>query len=328
MSRLPSATDLLDRPAGEAVRCLALAELERAALARRALAAGEDREALHDFRVALRRLRSQLRAFRGALDDSVPKRLERELKAIAAATGAGRDAEVGLHWLERFGGPASARHKHGWRALSELLTARHEQALHATLEKLAGRFDKLERRLSSRLSAWTVELGIASRPELFRALIASELDRHGVDLAAALGAIVEPSHDDEVHAARIEAKRVRYLLDPLAGALPEAKPALLRLRALQDLLGELNDLRLLAVESSKLAAGCEFAFVERVAREGEAARVRRPRERSGLLALAERIAAERAERWRRLTAEWIGEKAPERAVLDSELAAVERALSL
>src|SRR5690606_27012194 len=49
---------LLDRPLAEAARRIALAELERAARARSALAEGSDPEALHDLRVALRRLRS------------------------------------------------------------------------------------------------------------------------------------------------------------------------------------------------------------------------------------------------------------------------------
>ncbi|MBZ0102524.1 MAG: CHAD domain-containing protein, partial [Thermoanaerobaculia bacterium] len=60
----PLPADLLERPAGEAARRIGLLELERAIAARQALARGDDSAALHDLRVALRRLRSHLRAWR------------------------------------------------------------------------------------------------------------------------------------------------------------------------------------------------------------------------------------------------------------------------
>ena len=61
--------------------------------------AGDD-EALHDFRVAVRRLRSWLRAFHDVLDDTLSAKHERRLKRIARATGASRDLEVHITWVE------------------------------------------------------------------------------------------------------------------------------------------------------------------------------------------------------------------------------------
>ncbi len=95
--RLPD--DLLDRPAEEAVRRVALRELERAELARAALVAGGDPEALHDFRVAVRRLRSLLRAFREEAGEPLGKRLRRQLATLADDTNPGRDAEVAVTWV-------------------------------------------------------------------------------------------------------------------------------------------------------------------------------------------------------------------------------------
>lgn len=54
----PSAGSLLDRPAAEAARLLALRMLDAAAAARLRMDNPADPEALHDFRVAIRRLRS------------------------------------------------------------------------------------------------------------------------------------------------------------------------------------------------------------------------------------------------------------------------------
>jgi CHAD domain-containing protein len=93
------AADVLDLPAPHGTRLVALTLLDAAAAARRKLDEGVDPEALHDFRVALRRLRSWLRAFRPHLKGSVRGKERRRLQALADATGASRDAEVHLEWL-------------------------------------------------------------------------------------------------------------------------------------------------------------------------------------------------------------------------------------
>src|SRR4249920_2892756 len=87
------------RPAEEGARLVALRQLDevRAALAR----AGdpEDEEAVHDVRVALRRLRSSLAAYRPLLDEHAARRgLERAGK-LAGQMGDARNGEVRLAWL-------------------------------------------------------------------------------------------------------------------------------------------------------------------------------------------------------------------------------------
>ena len=62
---------LLDRPSPEVARWFALVRLHDLLIARDRLTDPDDSDALHDFRVALRRLRSLLRAFRDVLADSV-----------------------------------------------------------------------------------------------------------------------------------------------------------------------------------------------------------------------------------------------------------------
>jgi CHAD domain-containing protein len=69
--------DLLLRPAGEAAHRIARAFLDAAAAAR--LADAADAEALHDFRVAIRRLRVTVRTY-PALRASVSKKLRRRLR--------------------------------------------------------------------------------------------------------------------------------------------------------------------------------------------------------------------------------------------------------
>src|SRR5271170_4010051 len=92
--------DLLDQPVERGVRLIALTLLRDAATTRARLIDPNDVEALHDFRVAVRRLRSWLRAYRPYLADSVRDKDRRRLRAVARATSLARDTEVHLQWLQ------------------------------------------------------------------------------------------------------------------------------------------------------------------------------------------------------------------------------------
>ena len=90
-ARLPP--NLLDRSAEESARLLALSYLDQIDRAERRLANPSDREALHDFRVGLRRLRSTLSSYRVQLQDSITPSMRRRIRDLARATNAGRDTE-------------------------------------------------------------------------------------------------------------------------------------------------------------------------------------------------------------------------------------------
>ncbi len=97
MTKLPP--DLLSRPGGQAAALVGLAHPDEARRSLTRLDDLEEAEALHDFRVALRRLRTLLRGFRPELGDVVPRKLQRQLRDLTRATTAARDAEVQLTWV-------------------------------------------------------------------------------------------------------------------------------------------------------------------------------------------------------------------------------------
>jgi len=319
--RSRSPAGLLDRPLAEAARRIALAELERAARARDALAEGSDPEALHDLRVALRRLRSQLRAWRGELGPAVGGKSRRRLRALAAATNPGRDAEVGAGIARELAAEARAAADTAARRAApaearaaEALAARLERRRDGVYAELADsglpRFDALESRLRERLGTWEVRLDAeaAAGPTL-RAALAVEIRAHARALAEALGDAVSGAAGDEAaHCARIEAKRLRYLIEPVAGDLAGAREPLAALRALQDLLGDANDLAVLAGELAVDAAEAERARLAAVA-GSPAAGARRDGGRSGRAALARRIAARRERLRASFESAWTGEGA-------------------
>src|SRR5262245_34380048 len=115
---------LVDLPASEGARRLALMHLEAARAARTGVETAADPEALHDYRVALRRLRSCLRSYGPELRSTVNRKSRRRLDRIARATNQSRDLEVHLGWLAAEAAAAGEAERPG----IEWLTARLEEA--------------------------------------------------------------------------------------------------------------------------------------------------------------------------------------------------------
>jgi CHAD domain-containing protein len=239
------------RPEQEVERvCVQLARghLAAATRAARRLKDPRDSEALHDFRVALRRLRSLLRAYRRVFRP-IPKSLRRRLKRLARATNRARDAEVGMAWMQRPTGlPATARPALGlWRARLE---AERDAAYgEARVEAGAGFAD-----LRPRLAAAFTRIKPGRNSRRYDEVLARRIAAHAEALRSALASIESIDQAGAIHAARIEGKRLRYLIEPLVAALPAADTAVRAMKTFQDRLGELCDLFVLVRTIERLAA--------------------------------------------------------------------------
>ncbi|HXO19946.1 MAG TPA: CHAD domain-containing protein [Thermoanaerobaculia bacterium] len=311
----PAGTDLLSRAPAEGARLLALSFLDQAAAARPRLDDPDDAEALHDFRVALRRLRSCLKAYRAHLEDSVPRKLAKKLRRLADATGSGRDAEVQIEWLRQRASHLSAYHRAGLAWLLDRLEARKREAYDAIRAEVAEEFAEVERELRRRLSVYRAEVRLdgAEKRETLGGTTAAILREMGGELAAHLARLDGAGDEREVHRARIRAKRLRYLVEPLADEVADARPLVKRIKNLQDLLGELHDAHVLEHE---LARAVEAAAAERAAklfavsldavRDEKLLRAERRRAReSGLLALARQNRDRRDRLYETLAEEWL-----------------------
>jgi CHAD domain-containing protein len=310
---------LLARPPEEGARLIALSYLDQATAARSRLADEEDSEALHDFRVALRRLRSCLRAYRGPLQGSVPKKLAKRLKRLAGATGPGRDAEVQLEWLRGRRSHLGPQQRQGHTWMQARLNSRMREAYGELQEEIERDFPDVEGELRRNLSVYRTKIFLDPEvvPPTLGTVTAWILHDQVSELEDHLAKVRRADDEEEAHRARISAKRVRYLLEPLVDELPEASAVVKRFKALQDQLGDLHDSHVLARE---LVEALDEAATERGRRlleltlvsDPDASRLRaerrRPRE-SGLIALARLNRDRRDHLFAELEAEWLHGKA-------------------
>src|SRR6266568_234123 len=300
--------ELIDRSAEEGVRVVALALLSDADHAARALGRQEGDEALHDFRVALRRLRSALRAFRPCLS-GVRRTHEKRMKRLGRATNAARDAEVWLAWLSTERETlASGRRQAGFDLLTSRFRERRRQA-NSGHARLVARYRKASERLRRRLRTYLVRLdGIERVPfsAVMVGLLSDQLEVVRTRLAAVRGA----SDEQRIHRARIEAKRLRYLLETLRQiGRVDPRPVLKHLKRLQDLLGELHDSHVLTTELANALADVSAERARWLVQNGSAGRAParqalRDSPRPGLLAVERRLADRRDALYAALEHEW------------------------
>lgn len=295
--------ELLDLPVERSARWLALRFLEEAASAHARLDDADDAEALHDFRVGLRRMRSAVRAYGRWLGGSIGRKDRRRLKALADATGAARDAEVHIAWLEkrldRFDDAARP-----W--VDEFLERLREEKDEADAElrrEVAKDFGRERWRLSRRLRFFRVEVELddpAGGPLLAAVLgrlareLAHDLERH-------LAHVRSVEDQEEAHEGRISAKRLRYLVEPFAEEVEGGADVIKRLKKLQDVLGEMHDADVLLARVDEELE--DFPAPAPEAGDGDGGGLHP--EAAGLMALRQVLVAERGERFRQLDERWL-----------------------
>ena len=201
---------------------------------------GEDPEAVHQARVATRRLRSTLRTFSSLLEPDWTDRLRDELKWLADLLGAVRDTDVLLgRFQEHLAALPAADAKLGSRLLAGLV----EQRDAARTRLLAGmdepRYATLLDDLVAAAAAPALLPG-ADRPaaEVMPPLVAKPWKR----LRKAVKQAGDDPSDDELHQIRIRAKRARYAAEAVEPVIGKPAERFADAAAdLQDILGDHHD---------------------------------------------------------------------------------------
>jgi CHAD domain-containing protein len=204
-----------------------------------------DPELLHQLRVSLRRSRSLLREMRSVLDPTTIAVYGKEFKWISGWTGPVRDLDVladrMVGYARRLGDPERQASTIVRRALVARRRVAREQLL-AALE--SERYQRFTEGWSRFLTTAPATLGPLGRATLPRA-VTPALERLLARLARRRRRLGSTASDEMFHRARIDAKRLRYLLETFSALYPEpATGTLLReLHKLQGILGEFNDCR-------------------------------------------------------------------------------------
>ena len=199
-----------------------------------------DPEAVHQARVATRKLRSHLRTFGPLLDPEWTEPLRSELGWLAMGLGAVRDREVLLERLRERTRSLPAPDLRSANSLLHVLEVEIETLRKKLLVELGSlRYvDLLERLVAAAHSPATLPEADQPASTVLPPLAAGPWRR----LRSAVRQLPDPPTDPELHRIRILAKRARYAAEAVAPVAGTAAAAFARAAAkLQTVLGEHQD---------------------------------------------------------------------------------------
>lgn len=274
-------------------------------------------EALHDFRVSIRRLRSWFRAFKPWLRDDLRRKQRRRFSRIAEATRIARDASVHLEWLRKERSALSARQRVGQTWLCERLEAQRSDGIDVALSA-ATKFVPKILKLTRRLDSYRAPVRDTDDTPRFGAVVAERLLKESDELRSQLAAVHSFTDVKRLHRARIAAKNLRYIAEPVSDLIRDGEAMIETLKALQDLLGDLHDVHVFAdelVPATEDAAGSRARRVSEVVLaddkdESEDDRVRRARARDpgpGLLGIARLLHERGVHAYAKLESDWLND---------------------
>ncbi len=203
-----------------------------------------DTEFLHDFRVAIRRARSLLSQLPDVLPVGLTKQLRKDLPFLGSLTNHLRDLDVFLlqqaDYLAAL--PPDLRPDIAplFRAVQYDRSATHHRLVEALntqrCETILQRWETVATDTKAKGARAEHRLG-----KLVRKRIRKQCQRV---LTSIRPDALQESDPQRLHRLRIECKKLRYLFEFFASAFPEAMTTdpIRRLRTLQDVLGQLNDL--------------------------------------------------------------------------------------
>ncbi len=253
------------------VRRLAFKQLNRFMALEPKVLRGEEPDALHDMRVASRRLQQILDLIypkpRPHAVRSLRKKIQRSRRCLSEV----RNCDVLIAHVERDLASKRATRREARQALLQFLHERRADNFERALKKLgkinlAVFYVEMRRALSEEMSAAAPpshhpHAGVAE--ELTPALLCNRLGESLATVWQEFEAKQALSLDNPqpavVHGARIATKRLRYLIEVVdAFAVPGSRENLTWLRSLQRLLGEWHDLEVLEQAMIAMVARPDF----------------------------------------------------------------------
>ncbi len=229
-----------DPGVGEVVEAAIVRSVHRFIVHMPGVQIGEDPEALHQARVATRRLRSDLRTFGPLLDESWVASLREELRWMGSALGTVRDVDVLWLRLEATSQKLPAGNLYPLRVMKTMLNAAHKERRAALLEAVdQDRYlELLDRMVDAANHPRLLPSAQRTSREALLELVRAPFER----LMQTTRELPAAPADPDLHRIRIRAKRVRYAAEAVAPMVgKKAVRFAAAAAALQDTLGELQD---------------------------------------------------------------------------------------
>ncbi|MCX7706959.1 MAG: CHAD domain-containing protein [Anaerolineae bacterium] len=236
-----------DEPMSEAGRKILYTHFLRMLANEAGTRLGEDIEALHDMRVASRRMRAAYRIFEAHFDPKVIKPFNKSLRQTGQTLGAVRDLDVLLERAEAYRDTLSPEQADALSPLLDDWRAQREVARRALLDYLDG---SAYRRFVDEFRVFLSTPGAGARtvppgePVPYQVChVAPRLIMERYEQVRAYEPVLRDGAPlPTYHMLRIDCKRLRYALEffrPVLG--PETPDLIKQVTAMQDLLGALQD---------------------------------------------------------------------------------------
>ena len=197
--------------------------------------AGRDDEGVHQLRVSVRHLRSELNVVSAVLARDAHRVLDRELRWLGRALGARRDLDVMASLFSSLESK-DVRVPRLVRERLEADRAREARRLMRVME--SARYRRLIRRLGATVVAPPLTPRGARRAD---AVLRPGLVKVAIALFAEVDAAGASPGTETLHRIRIRAKRCRYSCEISSGLLPGASEATRDLEKVQSVLGDVHD---------------------------------------------------------------------------------------
>ena len=205
---------------------------------------GEDIEELHDMRVATRRMRAAFEVFGEAFDRKAVKTHLKGLRATGRALGRVRDLDVFMEKAQQYLESVPQEERSGLDPLLSLWELERQEDREKMLAYLdSEEYSTFKRKFLKFVStpgmgAKKVDPSIPNRVNLITPILVY------TRLAAvrSYGPLLKSATIEQLHALRIEFKKLRYTVEFFSEVLgKETKDLITDIKKLQDHLGDLND---------------------------------------------------------------------------------------
>jgi CHAD domain-containing protein len=261
----------LDLPSEESwtkVRELALRQLDRFMSFEAKVLKGDDAGAIHDMRVASRRLQQVLDLLYPKPRPPEYRRLRRQIRRCREALGDVRNCDVLLDFVGRSLARKRSARREAWTAVQHFLLVRRTKYFLQAMRKvgkinLAVFYVNLKDFLLDEKShdreSEHLHHGSGVLPPSFAQDLTAGLETTWKGFEEQIAQSHRHSRPEVIHAARIATKRLRYLLEVFHEfAVPGSADALTWLRQLQTHLGDWHDLEVLEQTMIEMLARPEF----------------------------------------------------------------------